>query len=437
MTAGPFESETPWPRAASDRAGLRDHQDARLRALASALETNRFYLAKLHDAGLTPSNLRTCDDLARVPFTTKQELVADQAVHPPFGRLLTYPRACYRYLHQTSGTSGRPLSWLDTDEDWATWMRCWHAVYRGAGVGPGDLVFGAFSFGPYISHWAAMAGARHAGALALAGGGLSTEPRLRAIVASQCTVLLSTPTYALRLAELAGREGIDLRGSAVRVTIHAGEPGASVPGVRTRIETAWGARCFDHAGATEVGAWAFACQSRRDGLHLNELEFVFDVIDPVSLAPVPDGTRGELVVTTLGRHGMPVLRYRTGDLVERVSELCACGLALSCIRGGVLGRTDDMLIGTRRERLPDGHRRPREGDSRDRRVRSRDPAPGAHGRSARETRDRGRRGVRGRRARPRRRRSIGTQHSRRNGRGASRQPAPVRAESATVQAGLR
>ena len=344
MTPGPVGAETPWPLAASDRACLRDHQDARLRALASALETNRFYVAKLQEAGMTASDLRTCDSLARVPFTTKLELVADQAAHPPFGRLLTYPLTCYRYLHQTSGTSGRPLSWLDTDEDWATWMRCWHAVYRGANVGPGDRVFGAFSFGPYVSHWAAMAGARHAGALALAGGGLSSELRLRAIVAGHCTVLLSTPTYALHLAEVAAREGIDLRRSAVRVTIHAGEPGASVPAVRARIEAAWGARCFDHAGATEVGAWAFACQTRRDGLHLNELEFAFDVIDPVSLAPVPDGTRGELVVTTLGRHGMPVLRYRTGDLVERMSEPCACGLTLSCIRGGVLGRTDDMLI---------------------------------------------------------------------------------------------
>ena len=314
MTADPFDAETPWPRAALDRACLRDHQDASLRALASALETNRFYAAKLHEAGMTPSDLRTCDDLARVPFTTKQELVADQTAHPPFGRLPTYPRTRYRYLHQTSGTSGRPLLWLDTDEDWATWMRCWYAVYRGAGVGPGDFVFGAFSFGPYISHWAAMAGARHAGALALAGGGASSEQRLRAIVDRGCTVLVSTPTYALHLAEVARREGIDLGRSAVRVTIHAGEPGASVPAVSARIERAWGARCFDHAGATEVGAWAFACQARRDALHLNELDFAFDVIDPESLAPVPDGARGELVITTLGRHGMPVVEALRGSL---------------------------------------------------------------------------------------------------------------------------
>lgn len=344
MTTDSFDEATSWPLASSDRALLRRHQDARVRALASALETNHFYAAKLHETGMTPSDLRTCDDLARVPFTTKQDLVADQAAHPPFGRLLSYPRGRYRYLHRTSGTSGPPLSWLDTDEDWATWMRCWHEVYRGAGVGPGDLVFGAFSFGPYVSHWAAMAGARHAGALALAGGGSSSEQRLRAIVASRCTVLLSTPTYALHLAEVAAREGIDLHRSAVRVTIHTGEPGASVPTVRARIERAWGARCYDHAGATEVGAWAFACQARRDALHLNELDFAFDVIDPESLAPVPDGARGELVVTTLGRHGMPVLRYRTGDVVERVSEPCACGLTLACIRGGVLGRVDDMLI---------------------------------------------------------------------------------------------
>ena len=160
----------------------------------------------------------------------------------------------------------------------------------------------------------------------------------------RATAVVCTPTYALHLAEIAEANEIDLAASDVRVTIHAGEPGASVPNVKRRIEKAWGARCFDHAGATEVGAWAFDCQEPNGCIHLNELEFIFEVVEPDGGRPVLDGERGEVVITNLGRLGMPVLRYRTGDLVERVLEPCGCGRTLARIRGGVLGRADDMLI---------------------------------------------------------------------------------------------
>jgi phenylacetate-CoA ligase len=206
-----------------------------------------------------------------------------------------------------------------------------------------DLVFCAFSFGPYVSHWTGIDGARYVGALALSGGGMSSEQRMRAMLDNRCTVLVCTPTYALHLAEVAARLGLDIRSSDIRVTIHAGEPGASVPNVKRRIEEAWGARCFDHAGATEVGAWAFDCQADDDAIHLNELEFIFEVIDPKTCKAVEEGTRGELVITNLGRPGMPVLRYRTGDLVELTTEACECGRTLARIKGGVLGRADDMM----------------------------------------------------------------------------------------------
>jgi len=138
--------------------------------------------------------------------------------------------------------------------------------------------------------------------------------------------------------------GLDLRSSAVHTTIHAGEPGASVESVKRRIEQAWGATCYDHAGATEAGAWAFDCQAQSGAIHLNELEFIFEVIDPQTTKPIDEGTRGELVVTTLSRAGMPVLRYRTGDLVELMAEPCPCGRTLARIKGGVVGRADDMMI---------------------------------------------------------------------------------------------
>ena len=327
-----------------ERGRLRRLQDERLRRFLHELSPNRFYSEKFHRAGIDMHGVHWADDVKRLPFTTKDELMAEQQAHPPYGRLLTYPLARYCYLHQTSGTTGEPLKWLDTQDDWETWMRCWGYVYRGAGVGEDDLVFCAFSFGPYVSHWAAIDGARHVGALCLSGGGLSSEQRLRMILDNRCTVLICTPTYALHLAEVAERLGLNLSSSAIRTTIHAGEPGASIESVKLRIEQAWGATCFDHAGATEVGAWAFDCQAQTGFIHLNELEFIFEVIDPQTCEPVDEGTRGELVVTTLSRAGMPVLRYRTGDLVELSTEPCACGRTLARIKGGVLGRADDMLI---------------------------------------------------------------------------------------------
>ncbi|HZS10038.1 MAG TPA: AMP-binding protein [Blastocatellia bacterium] len=327
----------------SNRARLREWQDERLRALLGELVTNQFYQEKFRLAGMEMPRVRGAEELGGLPFTTKAELAAEQQARPPYGRLLTYPLSRYRYLHQTSGTTGRPLRWLDTAEDWETFMRCWAEVYCGAGVTEDDLVFCAFSFGPYISHWTGIDGARYVGAMALSGGGMHSEQRLRAILDNRCTALVCTPTYALHLAEVAAGLGLDLRASDIRITIHAGEPGASVPNVKRRIEEAWGARCFDHAGATEVGAWAFDCQADDGAIHLNELEFICEVIDPQTGEAAPEGARGELVITTLGRAGMPVVRYRTGDLVELTTEPCACGRTLARIRGGVLGRADDML----------------------------------------------------------------------------------------------
>ncbi len=326
------------------RTEVRARQEEKLRRLMAELPANAFYRRKLAAAGVEPAAVRSLEDLAALPFTTKAELLESQRRHPPYGELLTYPLRRYRYLHQTSGTSGKPLLWLDTEEDWQTWLRCWGEVYRGAGVGAGDVVFCAFSFGPYVAHWSALAGARAIGALALPGAGLSSLQRLEKLREHAATVLVSTPTYALHLAEVAADRGLDLASSAVRVTIHAGEPGASVPNVKRRIEEAWGARTFDHAGATEVGAWGFDCSAEDHGVHLNGLEFCFEVVDPETGEPMADGERGELVITTLARIGMPVLRYRTGDMVVRDDQPCACGRCLARIEGGVLGRADDMLI---------------------------------------------------------------------------------------------
>jgi len=326
-----------------ERDQLRELQDKRLRALISELGSNAFYQNKSRAAGIGLSQIQRAADLRSLPFTTKTELVEDQTANPPFGSLLTYPLSRYRYFHQTSGTTGRPLRCLDTTESWEWWERCWGYVYRAAGVGLGDKVFCAFSFGPYLSHWAAISGGWHAGAMCISGGGMNSEQRLQTIIDNQCTVLVCTPTYAIHLAEVAQRIGVDLASSTVRRSIHAGEPGASLPNVKRVIEQTWGVTCFDHAGATEAGAWAFDCEAQAGAIHLNEAEFIFEVIDPAG-KPAVEGEQGELVITNLGRAAMPVLRYRTGDVVNLTTEPCACGRSFARIKGGVLGRADDMII---------------------------------------------------------------------------------------------
>jgi phenylacetate-CoA ligase len=157
------------------------------------------------------------------------------------------------------------------------------------------------------------------------------------------TVLVCTPSYALRLAEVAQEHGLDTHGSSVRVTIHAGEPGTSIPATRERIERAWGARAFDHAGMTEMGAYGFAC-SQQQGVHVNEGEFIAEILDPQTDQPVQEGQTGELILTNLGRWGSPAVRYRTGDLVQHGGYQCACGRRFLLLVGGILGRVDDMLI---------------------------------------------------------------------------------------------
>jgi phenylacetate-CoA ligase len=316
---------------------IRAEQLARLRRhLPEVLRDNPFWRARLHE-------VRGWDDFERLPLTTKDDLVADQSEHPPFGTNLTYPLERYVRVHQTSGSSGtHPLRWLDTADSWGWWRRVWaDHVYPAAGVTPEDRVFLAFSFGPFIGFWSAFGGTEELGALAISGGAMTTEQRVRSMVEMGATVLCSTPTYALRLAEVAQESGVDLVASPLRVTVHAGEPGASVPGTRDAIERAFGASCFDHTGMTELGPTGFSC-SQRDGVHMVESEFVFEVI-PEGAEDASETQTGELVATNLGRWGSPLVRYRTGDRVELSREPCSCGSTYAKILGGVRGRVDDMF----------------------------------------------------------------------------------------------
>ena len=324
------------------RIEIAEEQLNRLRQmLETVLAANEFYRKKFSADG--SCEIRSMESLKNLPFTTKSELAEDQIRHPPFGTDLTFSQEHYIRVHQTSGTSGNPMYWLDTEESWQWWAECWKVILEAAGIRPEDRIYFAFSFGPFIGFWAGWEGARKLGAMTVSGGGQSTSQRLRAIIDYGPTVLISTPTYALHMASEARKAGIDLaKESAIRITLHAGEPGASIPSTKKMIGSSWGAKCFDHPGATEVGAFAFECQS--GAVHVNENEFIAEVLHPNSSEVVSEGERGELVITNLGRIGSPVIRYRTGDLVQPSYQPCSCGRPFLVLQSGVLGRVDDMVI---------------------------------------------------------------------------------------------
>jgi len=326
------------------RAALAAHQAQRLQALLARIGCgNAFYTRKLSAAGVDAAAVAR-DGVAALPCTTKAELVADQDAHPPWGSAHTEPIEAYTRYHQTSSTTGRPLRWLDTNDSWQWALDCWKSVFAAARVQPGDRVLFAFSFGPFLGFWTAFEAACQIGAHCVPGGGMTSHQRLALIDAVRPAVLLCTPTYALRLAEVAEveRGHAPLTASGVRTIIVAGETGGSVPAVRSGIERAWGARVIDHYGLTEVGPAAFEDWDRPGGLYVNEAEFIAEVLDAHG-APVRDGELGELVLTNLGRTASPVIRYRTGDMVRARTAPCPTGPAYLWLEGGIVARADDMV----------------------------------------------------------------------------------------------
>lgn len=324
-------------------AELRKAQLDRVRVLLrTILPSNRFYARKY--AGLAIDSIRSYDEFAGLPFTTKAELAANQAEHGPYGSALTFPLEEYCRLHQTSGTStGQPLRWLDTPSSWEWLLGCWRVSFPFMDLTSRDRMFFPFSFGPFLGFWSAFEAATHAGYLCIPAGGMTSTARLRFLLEHQCTVVFATPTYALHLAELATTEGIDLARSPVRALVVAGEPGGNIPATRARIESVWGARILDHYGMTEIGPVAVEAADQPGMMYLLESEYLAEILAPGGTTPTPDGEFGELVITNLGRVGSPLIRYRTGDLVRVAAAADPSGRTWRRLEGGITGRIDDMI----------------------------------------------------------------------------------------------
>jgi len=321
------------------RADLERYQLGRLNGLLDQiLPVNQFYAQKL---ARVKRPMESLAELGDWPCTFKEELLGHAREGDTVANL-TWPLAKYSRFHQTSGTTGRPMVVLDTPDDWQWVLECWEYVLDAAGIKADDRVLMAFSFGPHIGFWGAYEAMSERGALVIPTGGMSSLQRLEMARNHTPTVVCCTPSYALHLAEVGGEHDIDVGQLGVRLLVLAGEPGGSVPAVRQRIHQAFNAQVHDHCGATEIGPWGYG-DPQGNGLYVIEAEHVAEFLSLATGAPAKEGEQAELVITNLGRAGCPVIRYRTGDVVRPKWSFAGANRFVM-LEGGVLGRTDDMLV---------------------------------------------------------------------------------------------
>lgn len=326
------------------RAELAQLQLVRLRdQLAHVRARSPFYRRKLDAAGVRPGDILTCGDVRAIPFTEKDELRESQERHPPWGDFACItPREAVR-VFQTSGTTGRPVRVMWSGKDWHENFYEQFSHFRcGYGLTADDVLFVPFNYGLFVAWWGFQTAMERAGLMVVPGGGQSSKDRLRAMLDWGATVVCGTPSYLLYLAETARKNGIDLPGSSIAKIVAAGEPGAAVLSTKKALESQWGAECFDDVGSTEITNFGYEC-IRHQGTHVIESMLLAEVLDPETLEPLPDGAIGELVLTNLCCESMPLIRYRTRDLVRFNRATCECGRTFLRLDGGVLGRTDDMF----------------------------------------------------------------------------------------------
>ena len=326
------------------RTELEQHQLGRLRdQLNHVCERSPFYRRKMSAAGIKPDEIRTMADLRRIPFTEKNELKQSQVDHPPWGDFACIaPQEAVR-VFQTSGTTGTPVRIMLNRKDWHENFYEQFMHFRcGYGLTEKDVLFVPFNYGLYIAWWGFQASMEKAGLTIVPGGGLSSKARLQALLDWGATAICGTPSYLLYLAETARNNNIDLGSSLIRKMVAAGEPGAGILATKRALESQWEAECFDDIGSTEISNFGYECIKHR-GTHVVESMFLAEVLDTETLEPLADGEVGELVLTNLGCESMPLIRYRTMDLVRFNREACECGRTNLRLDGGIVGRADDMF----------------------------------------------------------------------------------------------
>jgi phenylacetate-CoA ligase len=310
-----------------------------------AYEHSKFYHKLYADAGIEPGDIRTFDDIRKVPKVEKSMLRDIQGKEPyPYGDILCVPLEQVTEYHQTSGTTGQPVFQADTWQDWEWCAESWAYILYAQGYRNYDRVFLPFGYHTAIAFWQAHYALEKIGCEIIPGGVLNTEARILKMQELRATAMMATPTYVLGMADVAKRRlGIepakDLQ--IKRITV-AGEPGGSIPATKKRMEEAWGAKVYDHIGATEIGAWSFEC-TYQSGLHVNEALFLVEIEDPDTGEFITEpGRKGKMVITAFDRIAQPCIRFDSKDIIQWSPDECECERTFRLIKGGVIGRVDDI-----------------------------------------------------------------------------------------------
>ena len=309
-----------------------------------AYEHSKFYHRLYSDAGIELGDIKTTKDIARVPKVEKSMMRAIQGKEPyPYGDMLSLPLEQVTEYHQTSGTTGQPVYQADSWQDWELSAEHWAYILYTQGYRSSDRVFLPFGYNVFIAFWCAHYGAEKIGCEVVPGGILNTEARILKMQELRCTAFMATPTYVLGMADTAlTKLGINPKGLGIKRITVAGEPGGSIPATRKRMEEAWGAKVFDHCGATETGAWGYECEYQT-GVHINDALFLVQIEDVETGELITEpGKKGKMVITNLNRMAQPCIRFDSKDMIEWNSEKCECGRTFSLLKGGVQGRADDI-----------------------------------------------------------------------------------------------
>jgi len=310
-----------------------------------AYDNSKFHRGIYEKAGIKPDDIQSFEDISHVPKVEKSMMRDIQRKDPfPYGDALCVSLEDVTEFRQTSGTTGQPVYQADTWQDWEWWAESWSYVLWSQGYRPTDRVFIPFGYNIFVAFWAGHYGSEKIGCEVVPGGVLDTKARILKIQELKATAMMATPTYILGMAETAKKKmGIDPASLSINKITCAGEPGASIPSTKKRIEEAWGAKVYDHVGATEIGAWSYECEEQPGGLHVNEGLFLVEIEDVETGEIVNEpGRRGKMIITALDRQAQPCIRFDSKDIIEWAPEQCSCGRTYRLIKGGVIGRADDI-----------------------------------------------------------------------------------------------
>lgn len=311
-----------------------------------AYEHSKFHRKLYSDAGIEPGDIKTFNDIRRVPKVAKAMMRSVQKKEPyPYGDMLCVPLEQITEYHQTSGTTGQPVYQPDTWQDWEWMSESWAYILYAQSFRNYDRVFIPFGYNIFIAFWTGHYAAEKIGCEVVPGGVLDTEARILKMQEVRATALIATPTYLLRMAEVAKTKlGIDPATDLCITKIATGaEPGGSIPATKKRIEETWGAKLYEHSGGTEMGAWNYECVAQC-GLHVNEGLFLVEIedIDTGELITEPN-RMGKMVITSFDRLAQPCIRFDSKDMIQWSSiDRCECGRTFRLIKGGIIGRADDI-----------------------------------------------------------------------------------------------